>query len=116
MAGKKMVLTVDTEKILKKMGMQIKKARLRRNICAERLAECVGISKGTLSSIEKGVSTVSIGAYAAVLCELGLEKDLELVALDTEGKKQLWEKNLKPRIRATRKKEYNKFISREGEL
>ena len=104
MARKSVFLTPNTEKILKKMGTQIKKARLRRNIRTELLAETVGISKGTLSSIEKGISTVSIGAYAAVLCELGLDQDLELIALDVEGKKQFWEHNLLQRERATRKK------------
>lgn len=110
MARKTVVLTPNTEKILKKMGTQIKKARLRRNIRAELVAESVGISKGTLSAIEKGASTVSIGAYAAVLCEFGLDQDLELVALDVEGKKQFWEHNLQRRERATREKDIQEVI------
>lgn len=88
MTGKKIILTSDTEQILKKMGLQIKSARLRRNIKAEEVAEQAGISKGTLTAIEKGVSTVSIGACAAVLQVFGLEKDLELIATDEEGKKK----------------------------
>lgn len=88
MTGKKIIFTSDTEQILKKMGLQIKSARLRRNIKAEEVAEQAGISKGTLTAIEKGVSTVSIGAYAAALQVLGLEKDLGLVAVDDEGKKK----------------------------
>ena len=54
MAGKTIVLTPNVENVLEKRGLQIKKARLRRNIRAEELAEQAGISKGTLTSIEKG--------------------------------------------------------------
>ena len=100
MSRKTVILMPGTEKILQKMGMQIKKARLRRNIRAELLAEHTGISRGTLSSIEKGSPKVSMGAYAAVLCKLGLDQDLEKVALDFEGKKNFLEESLKHRERA----------------
>ena len=88
MPGKTIVLTPNVENVLEKRGLQIKKARLRRNISAEELAEQAGISKGTLTTIEKGVATVSIGAYASVLCVIGMEKDLELIAKDEEGKQR----------------------------
>ena len=67
-----MKINVKTEFVIFKMGTRIKKARLRRNIMAETLAEQVGISKGTLSAIEQGVPTVSIGAYAEVLSALDI--------------------------------------------
>ena len=86
------------------VGENIKKARLRRNLNAELIAEEANISTDTLSSIEKGASTVSIGAYAAVLAVLGLDKDFELIALDEEGKKQFREQNLKQRERASKRK------------
>ena len=82
MAGKTTILRSHTEQILMKMGYRIKKARLRRNIRAEVLAEQAGISKGTLSAVEKGISTVSIGAYAAVLHVLGMEEDFGCIAMD----------------------------------
>ena len=71
------------------MGIHIRKSRLRRNLNAEFIAEQakISISTDTLLGIEKGVSMVSIGAYAAVLAELEFDKDFELVALDEEGKK-----------------------------
>ena len=100
MAGKAVALMPETMRTLEKMGIRIKKARLRRNIRAELLAECAGISKGTLSAIEKGVPTVSIGAYAAVLCALGMENDLNIIALDEKGKRQYRDLNLPKRIRA----------------
>ena len=53
MARKKVVLLPRTEKVLEKVGANIKRARLRRNIRAELLAEQAGISVDTLSAIEK---------------------------------------------------------------
>ena len=103
MAKKTVVLMPSTQQALKKMGSNIKRARLRRNISTASLAEQAKISTDTLASIEKGVSTVSIGAYAAVLAVLVLDKDFELIALDEDGKKQFWEQNLKRRDRATRR-------------
>ena len=79
-------MTEKNKLILEKMGTRIKKARLRRNIKAEVLSEQAGISKGTLTAIEKGLPTVSMGAYASVLHVLGMENDLELIALDEDGK------------------------------
>ena len=87
MARKTVILFPDTERALQNAGANIKRARLRRNLCAELVAERAGISVDTLSSIEKGVSTVSIGAYAAVLHSLGMEKDLELLGADEEQKR-----------------------------
>ena len=91
-------------KILEKVGAQIKRARLRRNISVEVITDQAGISETTFYAIEKGTSTVSIGAYAAVLTVLELDKDLGLVALDEAGKKQFREQHLQRRERATRKK------------
>ena len=103
MARKTVTLLPGTQHALEKAGANIKKARLRRNIRAEFLAERAGISVDTLSAIEKGVSTVSIGAYAAVLAVLKLDNDLETIALDEEGKQRFKEHNLKKRRRATKK-------------
>ena len=103
MARKTVTLLPGAQCALEKAGANIKKARLRRNIRAELLAERAGISVDTLSAVEKGSSTVSIGAYAAVLAVLKLDTDLEAIALDAEGKKKFGEHNLKKRERATKK-------------
>ncbi len=103
MTRKTVALLPSTQQVLEKMGANIKKARLRRNIKAELLAEKAQISKSTLSAIEKGVSTVSIGAYASALCSLGMDKDFEMIALDEEGKREYWEHNLRLRKRARKK-------------
>lgn len=104
MLRKSVVIKVSTCEILEKMGLRIKNARLRRDISVKDLAEQAGISEGTLYAIEKGKETVSIGAYAAVLTVLGLDKDFDLMVNDKEEKKKYWEKNIYKRERATRKK------------
>ncbi len=73
------------EQRLRTMGEQIKLSRLRRELTASLVAERAGITRTTLSRIEKGSPSVSIGAYAAVLAAIGgLDKDLLLVAADDE--------------------------------
>jgi len=96
-------ITAKTEFVILKMGTRIKKARLRRNIMAEALAEQVGISKGTLSAIEQGVPTVSIGTYAEVLNALDMVSDFNGIAVDIEGKKKYEDVQLRQRKRATKK-------------
>jgi len=64
------------------MGEQIKLARLRRRISVKLVAERANISRSTLWAIEKGSSSVSMGAYAQVLLAIGLVDDLLLVAKD----------------------------------
>lgn len=103
MARKTVKLTPEAELVIEKMGIRMQKARLRRNILADVLAEQAGISKGTLSAIEKGEPTVSIGAYVAVLNALGMLQDLELVAVDKEGRQQYRELHLQERKRATKR-------------
>ena len=103
MSRKNTVLTSDTRRMLAKMGVQIKNARLRRNISVEEITSKSGVSETTYYAIEKGKDTVSIGAYAAVLSVLELDKDIGLIATDEEGKKKFRENTLFRRERATRK-------------
>lgn len=104
MSEKIMDVSCNKEQILGKLGERIKKARLRRNIGTEQLAEQAGIGRGTLVMIEKGAPSVSIGAYMAVFLALGLETDLNRGALDEEGKWR-YGGELIPRERARKKRE-----------
>ena len=93
-----------TQSILTQMGEQIRLARLRRHVTAELVAERAGISRVTLSNIEKGSPSVAIGSYAAVLHALnGMDKDLLLVAKDDELGRKLQDLELPARRRAPRK-------------
>ena len=54
MSKKTVVILPETQRILERMGDQIKTARLRRNLATELVAERAGISRATLWSVEKG--------------------------------------------------------------
>ena len=106
MNRKTTTLMPKTQNILTQMGDQIRLARLRRHLTAELVAERAGISRVTLSNIEKGSPSVAIGSYAAVLHALnGMDKDLLLVAKDDELGRKLQDLELPARRRAPRKGE-----------
>lgn len=74
--------------ILEQMGENIKLARKRRNLTAKQVAERAGIARSTLYLIEKGDTSVAMGAYFNVLRVLGLQDDfLKLAADDVFGRK-----------------------------
>jgi len=77
------------EDALKRLGRNIRTARLRRKLSREELAERVGISRYVLADIEKGKPTTAIAAYLGALWVLGLLRDMREVAdpdRDEEGK------------------------------
>ena len=49
---------------------------MRRELSSEQVAERAGISRNTLTKIERGEEGVVMGYYFRVLAILGLEKDL----------------------------------------
>ena len=57
---------------MRKLGGDLRDARLRRRIPAAIMAERAGISRTTLLKVEKGDPGVAAGTYAAVLFVLGL--------------------------------------------
>lgn len=65
---------------LKKLGRDIRHARLRRRIPTTLMAKRALISRTTLSRIEQGSPSASLGAYATVLFVLGLEERLKILA------------------------------------
>jgi transcriptional regulator with XRE-family HTH domain len=88
MSTRKQILFPKHQKILEQVGEQIKLARKRRKLTTIQVAERAGIDRTTLYHIEKGKSSVSIGAYFNVLRVMGLEKDfLKLAADDAFGRK-----------------------------
>jgi DNA-binding XRE family transcriptional regulator len=64
------------------LGKRMKDARLRRQFSAETVAARAGITRQTLTKIESGASSVTMGNYFQVLVVLGLDKDMNLVARD----------------------------------
>jgi len=77
------------EDVLKRLGRNIRVARLRRKLSREELAERIGLSRYVLADIEKGKPTTAIAAYLGALWALGLIRDMQEVAdpdHDQEGK------------------------------
>lgn len=108
MPKKKIMILPRVRRILTEMGENIQLARLRRKLSTEQVAERANISRPTLSEIEKGAPTVSMGYYLSVLQVLGLEKDLLLVAKDDELGRKLQDANIKTsRKRAPKKSNGN---------
>jgi transcriptional regulator with XRE-family HTH domain len=70
------------ERILADLGENLRLARLRRRLSAQRVAERAGISRSTLHLMENGSSGTTLGRLLAVLSALGLEGDLAKVGLD----------------------------------
>ena len=97
---RKIIVTPQSEKILETMGMQIKLARLRRNLPASLIAERANISRQTLVEIEKGNPSVSIGYYVNVLHALNnMDVDFLLIAKDDKTGRMIQDLNLKVRKR-----------------
>jgi transcriptional regulator with XRE-family HTH domain len=94
MGQKTVTLLPSVERRLAQMGEQIKLARLRRRISVKLVAERANISRSTLWAIEKGSSSVSMGAYASVLLAIGIVDDLLLIAKDDVLGRKLQDLNL----------------------
>jgi transcriptional regulator with XRE-family HTH domain len=87
MKSKKQLLFPKHQKIIQLVGENIKLARKRRRLTTIQVAERAGINRTTLYQIEKGSSSVSIGALFNVLRVLGLQDDfLKLAADDKQGR------------------------------
>jgi transcriptional regulator with XRE-family HTH domain len=99
-------IPLPVRRTLRKLGQDIRDARLRRRIPVAVLAERASISRMTLSKLEKGEPGVSIGIVATVLFVLGLHQRLDELA-DIRHDEQglaLEEERLPKRIRRKRRK------------
>ena len=85
------------------VGEQIKLARLRRNLSISQVAERATCSTLTVSRIERGTPSVSIGIYLRVLYALQLEDDILYIAREDELGRRLQDLSLVARRRASKK-------------
>ena len=107
----KLTLPIPVGRALRKLGQDIRDARLRRRISTAVMAERASISRTTLNKIENGDHGVSLGNYAKVLFVLGMIERLgELVDVrsDMVGL-ELEEERLPRRIR---KRSFGKSVSK----
>ena len=97
------MISPKINRILKNLGENIKLARLRRKLSTQQISERAGISRPTLSAIEKGQPSVSIGLYLQVLFVLGLAEDFLKIAKDDELGRKLQDAKLIVRERAPKR-------------
>lgn len=76
------VLFPKLKKQLADIGERMRLARLRRKYSAEMVAVRANLTRNTLLRIERGEPSVSFGAYASVLQVLGLQNDLNVLAIE----------------------------------
>ena len=105
MAKEKIILTPDVLSNLQKVGQNIRLVRLRRDIPLSLVCERSGLSRQTVVNVEKGLPSVSFGAYAAVLHALqGLDSDLQLIAKDDNYGRLMQDLGLVTKKRASKSK------------
>lgn len=98
-------LPLPVGRALRKLGSDIRDARLRRRIPMDVMAERAFVNRKTLAKAEHGDPTVSMGTYATLLFVLGMTErlaDLADVRDDRVGL-SLEEERLPKRIRNVRK-------------
>ena len=89
--------------MLKRLGRNIRLARLRRNIPVAVQAKRAGICAPTLTMIEKGSPTVLLSSYIEVLTAMGLEKDLAAIAANDKLGQKIQDKKLLARRKVSGK-------------
>ena len=102
---------------VRKLGQDIRDARLRRRISTAVMAERASISRTTLNKVEKGDLGVSLCNYAKVLFVLGMAErlgDLVEVKTDMVGL-ELEEERLPQRIRKRRQNKSGRQSSQSGQ-
>jgi transcriptional regulator with XRE-family HTH domain len=90
-------------RLLRGYGENLKLARLRRKYSAETVAQRAGITRKTLSRVERGDSAVALGIYARVMQVLRLEEDLGKLAVDDPLGRKLQDTGLSPKRRAPKR-------------
>ncbi|PCJ30230.1 MAG: transcriptional regulator [Gammaproteobacteria bacterium] len=99
------ILLKSLEKELAQMGERIRMARLRRDLSMVLVCERAGVSRPTLTLVEKGSPRVSMAAYASVLKAIGISQDLGLIAKDDTLGRKLQDAKLSKttRVRASKR-------------
>lgn len=104
-------IPIPAQRAMRKLGQDIKEARLRRRIPAAIMAERASISPKTLVKIEKGDSSVAIASYVSVIFCMGMItriEDLMDVSHDKTGL-VLESERLPKRIRLPRLNNENRY-------
>ncbi len=101
------IIPIPVRKAMSELGENLKDARIRRTLPMSLIEERAGISHVTLSKVEKGDPTVSMGIYAKVMFVLGLIDNLyDLANPDKDELGRRFDKESLPkRVRTLKKSE-----------
>jgi len=91
-----------TQRRAEALGERLRLARLRRRMSLAELATRVGVTRQTLSRLEHGDLSTSVGVLAQLLGVLGLEEDLDQLARDDELGQRLQDVRLRRPRRQTK--------------
>lgn len=96
-------------RVMRKLGSDVREARLRRNLSMEVVAQRAATSRATLARVEKGDPAVSAGILAAVLQALGLLDELARVADSAEDRlgMEISRQTLRQRASSPRRKRHD---------
>ena len=79
----------DVEQALKRLGANLRVARVRRQLTLQEVADKIGAGVRAVADAEKGKPSTGVAVYAALLWAFGLLHDFELLAdpqADVEGR------------------------------
>jgi transcriptional regulator with XRE-family HTH domain len=107
MVAKNKLLTAPpyaVEQALKKLGSNLRTARIRRNMTIENVAERIGTGKRAVMLAEKGAASTTIAVYAALLWLYGMLSPVDELADPANDKEGLALEASKGRNRSREKK------------
>jgi transcriptional regulator with XRE-family HTH domain len=84
-ANSELASALDRQLLLQ-LGERLKRTRLEQALTTTQMAERAGISRMTLSAIEAGEPSPTMGSYLRVMGVLGVSKDLALLGTDSLAK------------------------------
>ena len=93
-------LPFPVEHSVKRLGADLKKARLRRNLSLQTVAEKIGAHRRVIADAENGKPSTGIAIYAALLWTFGLLTQFDEVAAPERDQEGLTLSDLRERTRA----------------
>lgn len=93
-------LPFPVDESLRRLGANLKTARLRRNLSLEGVAGKIGASHRVIADAENGKPSTGVAIYAALLWVYGLLPQFDEVAVPERDREGLALSNLRDRARA----------------
>ena len=109
--ARKNILTTSppyaVEQAVKRLGANLRTARLRRNLTIDEIAEKIGTGRHSVIAAEKGKPSTSVAVYAALLWTYDLLGPMDQLADPAADEEGLALSNRRERARAEKPEELN---------